>query len=87
MGRTLETFTQKIDRIRSEWSLFRRALRREDQILLDTLFDHARLHAQASSYASPPDPFPAILLSVLIEERKARLAQEERIRALEQRLR
>ncbi len=30
MGRTLETFTQKIDRIRSEWSLFRRALRRED---------------------------------------------------------
>ena len=86
MGRTLETFTQKIDRVRNEWGLFRRALRREDQLLLDTLFDHARLHAQAGAYASPPDPFPAILLSMLIEERKIRIALEERVRALEQRL-
>ncbi len=86
MGRTLETFTQKIDRTRIEWGLFRRALRREDQILLDELFDHARLHAQAGAYASPPDPFPAILLSILIEERKSRIALEERIRAIEQRL-
>ena len=86
MGRTLETFTQKVDRLRIEWGLFRRALRREDQLLLDELFDHARRHAQAGAYASPADPFPAILLSMLMEERKSRIALEEKVRALEQHL-
>ena len=86
MGRTLDTFTMKIDQTRSEMTLFRRALRREDQGLFDALFASARAHAQAGSYLSPVDPFPVILLCMLLEERKSRTELEDRIRALESRL-
>lgn len=86
MGRTLETFTMKIDRMHSEWNLFRRALRREDQILFDSLFASVRPHAQAGSFLSPADPFPAMLLCMLLEERKARIALERRLHDVEQRL-
>ncbi|MEC4683961.1 MAG: hypothetical protein VST70_09860 [Nitrospirota bacterium] len=86
MGRTLDTFTTKIDQTRSEWSLFRRALRREDQILFDALFGAPRIHAQAGAYLSPADPFPVMLVCMLMEERKSRIALEERLHDLEQRL-
>jgi hypothetical protein len=66
-----------------EWGKFKRALRKEDQEILDSLFSNARYHAQAGAYLAPVDPFSAMLLSMLLEERKARLALEKRIRALE----
>lgn len=86
MGRTLDTFTMKIDQTRILWNLFRRALRREDQTVFDSLFESVRPHAQAGAYFSPADPFPVMLLCMLLEERKARIALEARIRELEQRL-
>jgi hypothetical protein len=85
MGRTLDTFTTKIDQTHSEWRLFRRALRREDQILFDALFESPRRHAQAGAYLSPVDPLPVILMCMLLEERKARIALDERLHDLEQR--
>ncbi len=86
MGRTLDTFTMKIDQTRILWNLFRRALRREDQIVFDSLFESVRPHAQAGAYFSSADPFPVMLLCMLLEERKSRIALEARIRELEQRL-
>ncbi|MHB1927078.1 MAG: hypothetical protein ACYCRD_07415 [Leptospirillum sp.] len=86
MGRTLDTFAMKIDQTRILWNLFRRALRREDQIVFDSLFESVRPHAQAGAYFSSADPFPVMLLCMLLEERKSRIALEARIRELEQRL-
>jgi hypothetical protein len=83
MGRTLATFTMQVNQALDEWGKFKRALRKEDQAVLEDLFADARYHAQAGAYLAPADPFSAMLLSMLIEERKARLALEKRLHELE----
>ena len=67
MGRTVIPYTQLVDQERSRWQKFRRALRREDQVFFDRLFEAARRHTQAGVYAAHPWPFEAMLLSMLLE--------------------
>lgn len=67
MGRTVLPFNQKILSIESEWSKFRRALRKEDQELLDDLFGFAKYHSAPSSYFSTPNPMEPVLMAMLIE--------------------
>ncbi len=67
MGRTVLSFTQKILALQSEWSKFRRALRKEDQEILDELFCFAKYHSAPSSYFSTPNPVEPVLISMLIE--------------------
>ena len=86
MGRTLPTFTMQVNRAQEDWGKFKRALRKKDQEILDSLFAHARSHAQAGAYLAPADPFSTMLLSMLIEERKAHLALAERVHEIEKRI-
>lgn len=86
MGRTLSTFTMQVNQALEEWAKFKRALRKEDQQVLEGLFAHARYHAQAGAYLAPTDAFSAMLLAMLLEERKAGLALENKVRELEARL-
>ena len=71
MGRTVLPFSQALEREYGDWKKFRRGLRREDQEILDRLFDLARIHVQAGSYASRPWPLETILIAILIEQEKA----------------
>lgn len=79
MGRTLPTSTMLIERERERWQKFRRALRKEDQALLDELLDDVRRHAQAQAYASWATPYEAMLVAVLIEQRKRLKSLEDAI--------
>ncbi len=80
MGRTILPFNQLVRQIKEEdWGKFRRALRREDQALLDALFEMARYHAGPAAYASRPNPMETILVGMLIELLR-------QVRALEARL-
>jgi hypothetical protein len=68
MGRTVITSTQLLQKIQDEdWSKFRRALRLEDQKLLDELFALAKFHTAPMAYASTPAPMDAVLVAMLIE--------------------
>jgi hypothetical protein len=67
VGRTVLSFTQKILALESDWSKFRRALRREDQEILDDLFDFAKYHSASSSYFSTPSPIEPVFMAMLIE--------------------
>ena len=87
MGRTVLPYSQVWEAERQRWQKFRRALRREDQIHLDRLFESARLHLQAGVYASQPWPLESMLLSMLLEHQKALVALEEQLKCLEQLLR
>ena len=71
MGRTVITFTQELYREEESWKAFRRALRREDRELFDELFGAARYHTAACTCSGRAVPFEAILMSILIEERRA----------------
>jgi hypothetical protein len=87
MGRTVLPYSQVWEAERQRWLKFRRALRREDQVHLDRLFELARLHLQAGVYAANPWPLESLLLSMLLEHQKALGALTERLQRLEQVLR
>ncbi len=84
MGRTVLPYSQVWEAERQRWQKFRRALRREDQVHLDRLFELARLHLQAGVYASNPWPLESLLLSMLLEHQKALVALQEQLKRLEQ---
>ncbi len=82
MGRTVITATQLIQQVQAEhWGKFRRALRREDQEILDRLFDRAQYHAQAMAYASMPVPMEPILISMLIEIQRDLLKLQKQLQS------
>jgi hypothetical protein len=83
MGRTVLPFSKVLEEEFQEWKKFRRALRKEDQLFLDRLFERARLHVQAGVYASRPWPFETILISILLEHEKALVELKEKLRSLE----
>lgn len=76
MGRNNDTFTLVIDRNRGEWSKFRRALRKEDQLLFDEMWRAPKIHLAAGAFIANEIPFESILMAMLLEQHK-------RIRRLE----
>ena len=86
VGRTVLPFTQELYREEESWRDFRRALRREDRELLDALFAAARYHTAACTCAGRVVPFDAILMSILIEERRSARELSRRLEELERRL-
>ena len=83
MGRTVLPFSQALEREYADWKKYRRGLRKEDQAVLDRLFDLARLHVQAGVYASRPWPLETILVSILLEQEKALADLRNRLKILE----
>jgi hypothetical protein len=86
MGRTVLPFTQELYREEESWRGFRRALRREDRELVDALFAAARYHAAACTCAGRVVPFDAILMSILVEERRSMRELSRRLEELERQL-
>ena len=86
MGRTVLSFTQELYREEESWKGFRRALRREDRELFDELFAAARYHTAACSCSGRAVPFEAILMSILLEERRAVRELSARVAALAERV-
>ncbi|MFQ5407868.1 MAG: hypothetical protein ACE5FI_05525 [Anaerolineales bacterium] len=70
MGRTLRTATQLVLEEQKNFSNFRRALRREDQRVLDELFADARHYIAAMSQANHALPFEVVLLTMLLKLKK-----------------
>lgn len=87
MGRTVLPFSQALAEQKQRLSKFRRALRAEDQLAFDALFEQARLHIQAAVYAASPDPAEAFFISVLIENWKLIDNLEIRLNELDKQLR
>jgi hypothetical protein len=70
MGKTCPTYRMLLEEEISSWSGFRRALRKEDQIVFDRVMDCARKHASAAQLASRMNPFEALIMSAIIEMMK-----------------
>lgn len=68
MGRTLATTNQLIQKEQTAFANFRRTLRRDEQLIFDSLFAAARKHIAAISQANHALPFEVILLAMLLEQ-------------------
>lgn len=66
MGRTLPTIVQLIHSEEDAWKSFRRALRKEDQVLFDELWVFCRSHAQAAAMANREIPFETLTMAMLL---------------------
>jgi hypothetical protein len=80
---------QKFDDVKHEIASlkrFRRALRKEDQEVLDDLLDRARSHFPLASMAERLTPFEFMLLSMVIEQRKEIKRLQEKAEGLSSKL-
>jgi hypothetical protein len=67
MGRTIASITQTWQEEEAALNRFKRALRKDDQILLDELLVMSRLHLAEASYASNLYPLDMYLIAILLE--------------------
>jgi hypothetical protein len=67
MGRTIASITQTWQEEEAALKRFKRALRKDDQILLDELLVMSRLHLAEASYASNLYPLDMYLIAILLE--------------------
>lgn len=67
MGRTIASITQTWQQEEAALKRFKRALRKDDQVLLDELLVLSRLHLAEASYASNLYPLDMYLIAILLE--------------------
>jgi len=82
MGNVTPTITDILKAEEENLAKFRRALRREDQIILDDLFTAAYKHRAASAYAGHLLPFETFLLAMQIEDHKEVMHLREELKTL-----
>jgi len=83
MGRTLPSATQLMLQEEAALARFRRALRRNDQLIFDDLFTSAQKHISAAAYAAHALPFETFLMAMLLEEHKEVMRLRKSLEALE----
>jgi len=79
MGRTIASITQTWHEEEAALKRFERALRKEDQILLDELLVFSRLHLAEASYASNLYPLDMYLIAILLEVYKKLKSLEKEV--------
>lgn len=82
MGNVTPTITDILHAEEANLARFRRALRREDQIVFDDLFTAAYKHRAATAYAGHLLPFETFLLAMQIEDHKEMMRLREEIKTL-----
>jgi len=86
MGNVTPTITDILHAEEANLARFRRALRREDQVVLDDLFTAAYRHRAAAAYAGHLLPFETFLLAMQIEDHRELMHLREEIRTLREQL-
>ena len=77
MGRTIASITQTWQQEEAALNRFKRALRKDDQVLLDELLVLSRLHLAEASYASNLYPLDMYLIAILLEVYKQLKAMQK----------
>ena len=70
MGRTLPTTSDLLHKEKSELGRFRRALRKEDQLVFDELWTYVSMHLAACNQADHVLPLEIFFFAMLLEEHK-----------------
>ncbi|MFB6145673.1 MAG: hypothetical protein ABEJ99_04180 [Candidatus Nanohaloarchaea archaeon] len=84
MGRTNATYRNHLDSFINRFKPFQRALRKENQKYLDSLWEKAHRYASAGSYMNASDPALPALISIMIGQQKEIYDLKERIEELEE---
>jgi len=86
MGRTNQTYRNRLENFKDRFKPFKKALRKEDKKFLESIWEKAFYHASASSYMNPRDPAATALVSIQVEQEKEINRLEKRVEKLEERI-
>ena len=86
MGNVTPTITDLLHREQENLARFRRALRREDQVVFDSMFTAVYKHRAAAAQAGHLLPFETFLLSMQLENHKEILRLREEMESMRRRL-
>ena len=86
MGNVTPTITDLLHTEEANLAKFRRALRREDQLVFDDLFVAAYKHRAAAFYAGHLLPFETFLLAMQIEDHKEVMSLRRELESLRKQL-
>jgi len=70
LGKTVESYSLRLDKEVQRWSGFARALRKDDRENFEELMDFCRIHRSAASNATRPVLFEAMVMCILLEQQK-----------------
>jgi len=84
VGRTNQTYRNRLEKLKENFKPFKKALRKEDKKYLDSLWEKAFYHASASSYMNPRNPAETALISIQVEQEKEIHRLEKRMDELEE---
>ena len=84
MGRTNQTYRNRLEQLKKRFKPFRKALRSEDKKFLDSLWEKAFYHASASSYMNPRNPAETALISIQVEQEKEIQRLKKRVSEIEE---
>jgi len=70
LGKTVESYRMALDREVQKWSVFSRALRKEDRVVFEQLMDVCRNYASAGSNSTRPVLFEAMVMCILLDQQK-----------------
>jgi hypothetical protein len=83
VGRTNPTFRDRLRRTREDWGTFRRGLRAGHKPAFDALFDDAEAHADAAGLQNPREPMHAVLVAMLLAQKRQLRDLHDRVEELE----
>lgn len=84
MGRTNQTYRNRLEKFKDRFKPFKKALRSEDKKFLDSIWEKAFYHASASSYMNPRDPAATAIVSIQIEQEKEIHRLKQRVSRMEE---
>jgi len=84
MGRTVPSFRPALEHEIESWKDFKRALRPDEQKILDKLMNFARIHADAGSMSARPMLSEVLFISFAVEQEKKIEMLEEKVKELEE---
>jgi len=70
MGRTNQTYRNRLENFKNKFKPFKKALRNDDKKFFESIWEKAFYHASASSYMNPRDPAAAAIVSIQVEQEK-----------------
>ena len=70
MGKTVPSYRVALDHEIQRWNGFARALRKDEREVFEQLMDICRNYASAASCATRPVLFEAMVMSILLDQKK-----------------
>ncbi len=86
MGRTVPSFRPALEHEIETWKDFKRALRPQEQEILNKLMNFARIHADAGSLSARPMLSEILFMSFAIEQEKKIEILERKVNELEEKV-